>query len=196
MEEHVTEGIVVGTEDSGEADKLVRLLTPDLGVITARMRGVKKEKAKLKFAAMPFSFCQYVLMRRGQFYTVKTASQEESLFAVTFAPDRYIVGTVMLEVSSVMAGSDSAEVFIDLLTCLKALIYSSVSPRSIGLNFVYRALVRGGYVAPTSLEADFNVPDEEQSSLEDARAGRLLKAYLSLAEKKLGVTFRSAPLLA
>ena len=145
---------------------------------------------------MPFSFCQYVLMRRGQFYTVKTASQEESLFAVTFAPDRYIVGTVMLEVSSVMAGSDSAEVFIDLLTCLKALIYSSVSPRSIGLNFVYRALVRGGYVAPTSREADFNVPVEEQSSLEDARAGRLLKAYLSLAEKKLGVTFRSATLLA
>lgn len=196
MEEHVTEGIVVGTEDSGEADKLVRLLTPDLGVITARMRGVKKEKAKLKFAAMPFSFCQYVLMRRGQFYTVKTASQEESLFAVTFAPDRYIVGTVMLEVSSVMAGSDSAEVFIDLLTCLKALIYSSVSPRSIGLNFVYRALVRGGYVAPASRDADFNVPVEEQSSLEDARAGRLLKAYLSLAEKKLGVTFRSATLLA
>ena len=196
MEEHVTEGIVVGTEDSGEADKLVRLLTPDLGVITARMRGVKKEKAKLKFAAMPFSFCQYVLMRRGQFYTVKTASQEESLFAVTFAPDRYIVGTVMLEVSSVMAGSDSAEVFIDLLTCLKALIYSSVSPRSIGLNFVYRALVRGGYAAPAPREADFNVPVEEQSSLEDARAGRLLKAYLSLAEKKLGVTFRSATLLA
>ena len=41
MEELKTTGIVVGGEDYGETDKLIRILTPDHGVIVARMRGVK-----------------------------------------------------------------------------------------------------------------------------------------------------------
>ena len=46
MEEINVSGIVVSGEDRGEADRLVRILTPELGVVYAVMRGVKKEKAK------------------------------------------------------------------------------------------------------------------------------------------------------
>lgn len=77
MEELNVSGVVVGAEDYREADRIVRILTPDRGVIRAVMRGVKKEKAKLKFAAMPFAFCEYSLMKRGAYYTVKTASPIE-----------------------------------------------------------------------------------------------------------------------
>ena len=196
MEEIKTEGIVVGGEDCGEADRLVRILTPSFGVITARMRGVKKEKAKLKFAAMPFSFCEYVLMKRGTYYSVKTAAQTESLFGVASSPDKYLMGSVVLETASVTAGgSDSADIFFDLLTTLERLIYSDVAPRSIGLNFVYRALVRGGHIAPTEREAAYNVPVKEQTSLDDAAATRMLRAYLALLEKKYYAKIRSAELI-
>ena len=100
MEELNVSGVAVGAEDYREADRIVRILTPDRGVIRAVMRGVKKEKAKLKFAAMPFAFCEYSLMKRGAYYTVKTASPIESLFGVTRSPDAYLSGSVMLEAAA------------------------------------------------------------------------------------------------
>lgn len=195
MEELKITGIVVGGEDIGESDRLVRILTPD-GILSARMRGVKKEKAKLKFAAMPFSFCEYVLLKRGSFYSVKTASQCESLFGVTSLPEKYITGSVMLETAAAAAGgSDGADVFFDLLSALKMLIYSSVHPYSLGLNFVYRLLVRGGYIAPGSRDTEYNVDISAQQSLPADRAKRLLKAYLSLFENKYCGRIKSAKLL-
>ena len=55
MEEITTTGIVVGGEDSGEADRIVRLLTPS-GVISVRMRGVKKAGAKTTTSAVRGAF--------------------------------------------------------------------------------------------------------------------------------------------
>lgn len=192
MEELKTTGVVVGGEDYGETDKLIRILTPDHGVIVARMRGVKNENAKLKFAAMPFSFCEYVLMKRGSFFSVKTASQCESLFGVTSSPDKYVIGSVMLETAAASAdGTDSATVFIDLLTALKKLIYSGVNSYSLGLNFVYRLLVRGGHIAPGARDSDYNVDMDEQKDLPADRAKSLLKAYLSLFEKKYFIKLKT-----
>ena len=191
MREIKVNGIVVGVEDAGEADRLVRLLTPD-GMITVRMRGVKKEKAKLKFAAMPFSFCEYVLLKRGAYYSVKTAEQAGSFFGVTSSPEKYIVGSVMLECASVAAGADSADIFFDLLSALKRLVYSDVHPYSIGLNFVYRLLVRGGDIAPSPRDAEYNVGIDLPQSPPPARAQRLLRAYLSLFENKFYVKLKAA----
>lgn len=195
MEELTVNGIVVGGEDVGEADRLVRLLTPELGVIAAKMRGVKKEKAKLKFAAMPFSFCEYVLIKRGAYYSVKTASQTESLFGVTSSPDRYVIGSVMLEAAAAAAGTDSAEIFVELLTALKTLIYSDTDAYSVGLNFVYRLLVHGGHIAAGRSDGDYNVPVSEQKSLPRGRSERLLKAYLGLFSDKFCRRLLSAELI-
>ncbi len=189
MEEITTTGIVVGGEDSGEADRIVRLLTPS-GVISVRMRGVKKEKAKLKFAAMPFSFCRYVLLKRGGFYSVKTADQEESLFGVTSSPEKYITGSLMLETAAVASGgSDSADIFISLLTSLKDLIYSDVHPYIAGLSFICDLLVRGGHltrsVASAASDGDLTVP----------LARTRLKGYASLFEKKYYTKLKSLPMI-
>ncbi len=197
MEEITVNGLVTGVEDYGESDRLVRLLTAELGVVTVRMRGVKKEKAKLKFAAMPFSLCEYVLMRRGGFYSVKTAAPLESLFAVTYDPEKYVVGSVMLEAAAACTGeTDGAEMLVRLLTALKTLIYSDTDPYSLGLNFVYSLIVRGGYAVPTAAEKAFYMPIEEQKSLPDSEvAAYRLKKYIGLFEKSFCAKIRSAALL-
>lgn len=183
MEEITVTGIVAGSADYKESDKLVRILTPELGVISAIMRGVKKEKAKLKYASMPFSFCQYTLMRRGDFYTVKTASQIESLFGVTSTPDMFVSASVMLETASAATdGSNCADVFITLLDGLKTLMYSGVAPQSVCLKFVIYLLVQGGYIAK----------EEVISNVDDAVK---LKRYIRLFENKLICKINSARLL-
>lgn len=182
MEEIETSGIVVGTEDYKEADKLVRILTPDYGVVRAVMRGVKKEKAKLKFAAMPFAFCDYSLMRRGAFYTVKTAAPAESLFGVTSSPERYLAASVMLETAAEAAGENDPDVFVSLLTALKELIYSDAEPYALCLRFVRGLLEKGGHMPPDSA----------------APPGAILprlKAQLRLFENKFVCKIRSAALL-
>ncbi len=196
MEEITVNGLVTGGEDYGESDRLVKLLTAELGRITVRMRGVKKEKAKLKFAAMPFTLCEYVLMKKNGFYTVKTAAPVESLFAASYDPDKYIVGSVMLETAAASAdGSDSAELFISLLTALKTLIYSDTEPYSLGLNFVFSLIVKGGY-AEASVRKEFSGPIEQQKSLPDPeRTRRLLKKYTEFFEKKFYTELKSAALL-
>ena len=74
-----TEGIVLRATDYKENDKLLTLFTPSLGKITAGIRGVKKAKAKLNFAAQPFAFCEYILAERGGRYTVTPLLAQHSV---------------------------------------------------------------------------------------------------------------------
>ena len=55
-----TEAVVLGSTDYKDNDKLLTLFSPTMGKITANIRGVKKPKAKLAFAAQPFAFCEYI----------------------------------------------------------------------------------------------------------------------------------------
>ena len=73
--EKIVSGIVVGSTDYKEADKIISILTPTDGLIRATARGVKKDKAKLKFSAMPFAFCEYTLIKKGDYFLVKSASE-------------------------------------------------------------------------------------------------------------------------
>ena len=182
MEEIETSGIVVGTDDYKEADKLVRILTPDLGVVRAVMRGVKKEKAKLKFAAMPFAFCEYSLLKRGAFYSVKTATPVESLFGVTKAPEAYVCASVMLETAAEAAGMNNSAAFVALLTALKNIIYSDVSPFAECNSFVGELLITGGYA----------VKIDASTVMTDGPAE--LKRTIKLFEKKYICKIRSAEL--
>ena len=66
--------LMLRAADYGENDKILTLLTAEYGKITAGIKGVKKPAAKLKFAAQPFCFAEYVLARRGEKFTVINCS--------------------------------------------------------------------------------------------------------------------------
>ncbi len=193
--EVITSAIALGAEDYKESDKLVRLLTPDFGVVRALMRGVKKEKAKLKFAAMPFAFCEYSLMLRGGFYTVKTASPIESLFGVTHSPDTFLVASVMLETAAEATGDTPApDLFVGLLEALKRLMYSGIEPYALGLSYVFGLLEKGGYVSPVGGESE--LVDAENSAIRTPENSlKLLKRYIRLFESKYICKIKSAALL-
>ena len=75
-----TDAVVLKAIDYKDNDKLLTLFSPSLGKITAGIKGVKKPKAKLAFAAQPFCFAEYVLAERGGRYTVTAAYLHESFF--------------------------------------------------------------------------------------------------------------------
>ena len=57
MEEKLC-GIVLSGVNFGENDKILSIFTPDKGVVSAKIKGVKKAGAKMKFAAEPFCCAQ------------------------------------------------------------------------------------------------------------------------------------------
>ena len=196
MKELIVNAIAAGARDYKESDKLVKLITAEHGVINAVMKGVKKEKAKLKFAAMPFSFCEYSLTERGGFYTVKTAVPLESLFEVSYDPDNYLTASLMLETAAHAMGAESApNIFLYLLKSIKALLYSGVDGYSVALNFICKILVWGGHYALSGTDADYSCDVEIQTSLERGAALIKLKKLARLFQDKYGCTLNSAILL-
>ena len=72
--------LMLRAADYNENDKILTLLTAENGKITAGIKGVKKAGAKLKFAAQPFCFAEYILSKKGDKYTVINASETESFY--------------------------------------------------------------------------------------------------------------------
>lgn len=146
MKECNVTAIVTKAEDWKENDRLVRLFTVEGGMIRARVRGVKKPNAKLKFAAQPFAFCRYSLVEKGGYYSVTGASEAESLFAVTADVEKYAVGCLMLEVADCVVDEiPNPDLFVKLLKALKSLIYDKTKPCLIGAKFTVAALHGIGY---------------------------------------------------
>ena len=64
-------GIILNTKDYLEADKIASIFSYEQGVISAKFVGVKKEKAKLKSLAQPFTLAEFELITKKDFHTVK-----------------------------------------------------------------------------------------------------------------------------
>ena len=72
--------IVLRAVDYKDNDKILTLFSLEYGIISSAIRGVKKPKAKLKFAAQPFCFCEYVFNVKGDKRSVISADIIESFY--------------------------------------------------------------------------------------------------------------------
>ena len=101
MEEKVRAVVLRGV-DYKDNDKILTLFSLESGLITAAIRGVKKAGAKLKFAAQPFCFCEYVLSVKGDRRSVTSAEiidRERKLLEELRKKADYVVDTTNLKVS-------------------------------------------------------------------------------------------------
>ena len=78
--DYKTDALVLRASDYGENDKIVTLFSLQYGKISAALKGVKKAGAKLKFAAQPFCFAEYVLVKKGERNTVTSASLTDGFY--------------------------------------------------------------------------------------------------------------------
>lgn len=137
--------VVLRATDYGENDKILTLLTAEAGKITAGIKGVKKAGAKLKFAAQPFCFAEYVLARRGEKYTVINASENESFYDLRTEICRFYAASAAIEAADALAyeGDGYPELFYSLVKTLSAICEGNESAALIG--FLTGALKRSGY---------------------------------------------------
>lgn len=142
-----TQAIVLQATDYKDSDKLLTLFSPNLGKITAGIRGVKKPKAKLAFSAQPFCFAEYVLAEKGGRYTVTSAYLYESFFELRTDVTRYYGGASAVETvrEITLENQDCQNLFIALIECLKTLCLTDESIEDAVITFLLIALRESGY---------------------------------------------------
>lgn len=178
MNEVTYTAILLKATDCREYDRRVRLLTLEAGLIHATLKGVKRPGAKLKFGAQPFAFCQYTLARgKSGDYTVTGCTGLGDLYSIATDPDKYIIGSLLLEAADIAAYAGSApEIFILLLGCLKQLAYTDTPPNVVGAHFLLKVTDLMGYADRYSFSGN----------LSPKNMGDALGALAALPAERLG----------
>ncbi len=168
-----TEAVVLQTVDYKDNDKLLTLFSPALGKITAGIRGVKKPKAKLAFAAQPFCFAEYVLAEKAGRYTVTSAYLHESFFSLRTDIVRFYAACAAAEVClSILPENEVYDgLFIGYIECLKALSLAEENVGEALIGFILIALRESGYPLDLSFweECDGDVGDKLWFDFADGR---------------------------
>lgn len=147
MEEIKIKGVVIKSVDFKDSDKLITIFSAEKGLIKARVRGVKKDKAKLAFAVQPFAFVEFVLTERSGFFTVINATSIDQFFNVTLDFDNYIFMMACLEVceKTVKENDIQQELFLLLLNSLKQVCYDETPANLVFIKFMFNALKYLGF---------------------------------------------------
>lgn len=78
-----TKGIVLSEVNFSESDKMLTVLTPDLGKISCVAKGARKMQSNLLAASQMFAFSEMVLYRgRGENYYINSAELIEPFYSI------------------------------------------------------------------------------------------------------------------
>ena len=111
-----TQGLVLKLIDYKDADKLASIFTYDYGVVTAKFVGVKKEKAKLKAIAQPFTFADFNFTERANHRVVAGASSIDNFYQVMLDYNKTICGYIVLDIIKTILPEEKPEQDLFLLT--------------------------------------------------------------------------------
>ncbi len=154
-------GIVTRAVRYGESDMLVTLSTLENGVITATARGCLKPKAKLRFAAEPMNFGDYVLQGSGARYIISECSQIESFFPIVSDLEKYYAATLILEVLQKVCVQTNPQMIALGLKALDELAYKDKEVDCVIRDFLLETLMLNGN------QLDFNVCNICKCTLEN-----------------------------
>ncbi len=146
MEEKMS-GIVLGGISFGENDKILKIFTLEQGVVSAKIKGVKKAGAKLKFASEPFCFAEFIFSKRGDMRTVIGASLIESFYPVREDISKYFCAGAIVEFIKKFYREDivSPETFFEVVAALKSIAYGDTGAKAALVNFFISALKIAGF---------------------------------------------------
>ena len=187
-----TEGLILGSKDSGETGKYYAIFTRDLGMVNVSAQGVRKMSSKLRFVLQDYSYIKLDLVRGKDFWRLTNASKTNQLENIRKQPETF---EVFVKISSLLkrllAGEDkNEELFVDLLNGLFLLekAKSIDEIRNTEVVIVLRMLHNLGYIGGSEVFRDLiKSPFEEILILEVSknRTKILLEINKALEETHL-----------
>src|SRR3989344_6106104 len=164
-----TEGIVLGSKNSGEAGKYYYIFTRDLGMIHASAQGVRKMSSKLRFVLQDFAYVNVDLVQGRDFWRVTSATKTSQLEKITKRPETFKIFTNITRLlKRLLAGVEPNEtLFVDLLNGLSILEKADTMKdlRNLEAIIVLRILNNLGYIGDSPTLKDLIKSPFEESML-------------------------------
>ncbi len=126
---HHTKAFVLGGYNSGEADKVYALLTPDFGKVYAKAHGVREHAARHKGALQALSEAHVSLVRGKNGWRITNVTAHRSLYTA-LASDRtklVVVVRVLKLVRRLVAGEGNAERVFGIVSGFSDVITSDLT---------------------------------------------------------------------
>ena len=119
MAHHIynTEGYVLESSPTGEANKMFSIFTRELGMVRAAAQGVRLQKSKLRFSLQDFTHVQLSLVRGKDIWRITNAKGEENLYLEHSHNKAAIkvIAHIFLLVRRLVRGEEKNEELFDIL---------------------------------------------------------------------------------
>ena len=187
---HHTEGLILGSRNSGEAGKYYYIFTRDLGMIYATAQGVRKMSSKLRFVLQDFSYLKIDLVQVKYFCRITNEEKNNEIEILTKSPGKFeVFANIARLLKRLLAGVEpNEELFADLISSLRILEKAQTKDdlRNIEAIMVLRIVSNLGYIGGNEvLETFIKSPFEESMIFE---AGKNRATILSEINKALKET--------
>lgn len=154
--EQKTHVITLSSTQKGEADKLVRLFSSDLGMINATVKGARKQGSKLGCCTFTFALSEVVLNEKGGFYTVIAADLVESFKELSADIEKFEYASAIAEALEHFSRGDLEpnKFFVLTLQTYKLMAFSKLSEKLIFMKFLLEILKLSGYALDFDLAGE------------------------------------------
>ncbi len=157
-----TEGLVIKTIDQGESNRLIVILTKDIGVITAFAGGVRKPTSKLASGSGIFVYSSFNLTLSGDKYRVEEAVPIELFYNLRSDILKVACASYFCDIISEISppGDSGTEYLPVILNALHLLSNTEKSVKLIKTVTEMRFMMAAGF-APNLCEASCGHNDGE-----------------------------------
>ena len=148
MDTIVTMGLVLRETRYKEADRILTILTPELGVISASAPNSLRLKSKLFSACGLFCYSEFVLVPGRNMYTVREASVNTIFHGVSSSIEGMSLAMYLAEMAAALTptGQEAERELRLLLNCLYMLSERNYPCRQLKAIYELRALTLAGYM--------------------------------------------------
>ncbi len=155
MEPIVTPGLVLKETRYKKSDRIITILTPGLGVISASAKSSLRLKNKLFSACGLFCYSEFLLLPGRNMYTVREAESKNVFHGIASSIEGMSLAMYMAEMAAALSptGEEAEKELRLLLNCLYMLSEKKADLRVIKAVFELRTIERVRLFAAGSLPA-------------------------------------------
>lgn len=142
-----TKGLVLRVTDYNDKDALLTLLTPEMGKLTVKARGLRRKNSPLIAPCQLLAYGEYTLFLYKGMYSVNEAASLELFQNLRRDLGKLSLGTYFAQAAEVLSQEDlpNPELLSLVLNCLYGLAKLDLPEEKVKAVFELRAMCLAGY---------------------------------------------------